>query len=63
LKFAFVDNERDRVWIVEAEDKHGAIAKAVKNGYSEDMMDFYYGLEDGQISVYEISKEIDESNR
>lgn len=60
MKFVFVDNERDggHVWIVEAGDKHNAIAKAVEAGYSEDMADFYYGLEDGQISIYEIEKEI-----
>jgi len=57
-KFAFVDNEQQRVWIIEAEDKHNAIAKAVEAGYSEDMADFYYGLEDGQISIYEVAKEI-----
>ena len=59
MKFALVDREPGRVWIVEAEDKHNAIAKAVENGFSEDMSDFYYGLEDGQISVYEVAKEID----
>jgi len=58
MKFAFVDNEREHVWIVEARDKHNAIAKAVEAGYSEDMADFYYGLGDGQISIYEIEKEI-----
>lgn len=58
MKFAFVSNEQERVWIVEAEDKHNAIAKAVEAGYSHDMADFYYGLGDGQISVYEIEKEI-----
>lgn len=58
MKFAFVDNEREHVWIVEARDKHNAIAKAVEAGYSEDMANFYYGLGDGQISIYEIEKEI-----
>ena len=58
MKFAFVDNEGGRVWIVEARDKHNAIAKAVEAGYSDSMHDFYYGLEDGQISIYEIEKEI-----
>ena len=60
MKFVFVDNETEggRVWIVEAPDKHNAIATAVENGYSEDMKDFYYGFEDGQISIYEIEKEI-----
>lgn len=59
MKFVFVDNERGRVWIVEARDQHNAIAKAVEAGYSEDMADFYYGLGDGQISIYEIEKEIE----
>ena len=60
MKFIFVDNETEggRVWIVEAPDKHNAIATAVKEGYSEDMKDFYYGFEDGQISIYTIEKEI-----
>lgn len=64
MKFVFVDNETGggRVWIVEARDKHNAIATAVENGYSEDMKDFYYGLEDGQISIYEIEKEIPEAS-
>lgn len=62
MKFAFVDNEREHVWIVEARDKHNAIAKAVEAGYSENMADFYYGLGDGQISVYEIEKEIPEAS-
>jgi len=57
-KFAFIDNEQERVWIVEAEDQHNAIAKAVKAGFAESMQDFYYGLSDGQISVLEIAKEI-----
>ena len=60
MKFVFVDNETEggRVWIVEAPDKHNAIATAVKEGYSEDMADFYYGFEDGQISIHMIEKEI-----
>ncbi len=62
MKFVFVDNETEggRVWIVEAPDKHNAIATAVKEGYSEDMADFYYGFEDGQISIHTIEKEIPE---
>ncbi len=60
MKFVFVDNETEggRVWIVEAPDKHNAIATAVENDYSEDKKDFYYGFEDGQISIYMIEKEI-----
>jgi len=57
-KFAFINNEQDRVWIVEAVDQHNAIAKAVKAGFAENMHDFYYGLSDGQISVNEVAKEI-----
>ena len=59
MKFIFVDNEKDEnVWLVEAQDKHNAIAKAVEKEFAQDMKDFYYGLEDGQISIYEITKEI-----
>lgn len=59
MLFLFIDNEGNKQgWIVAAEDKHAAIALAVKEGYSEDMKDFYYGLDDGQISVYEVEKEI-----
>ena len=62
MKFVFVDNETEggKVWIVEAPDKHNAIATAVKEGYSEDMADFYYVFEHGQISIYTIEKEIPE---
>ena len=35
-----------------------SIPQAVENGYSQDFSDFYYGYEDGQISVYEVKKEI-----
>lgn len=61
MKFAFIDQTRPFSpfsWTVEAEDKHNAIAKAVENGFTEDMADFYYGLDDGQISVIEVTKEI-----
>jgi len=59
MKFIFL-NEMDRGWVVEAQDKHNAIAKAVEAGYSENMADFYYGLSDGQISVVEVEREISE---
>ena len=58
MKFAFIDREIPKCWIVEAEDKHKAISIAVENDYAESMSDFYYGLEDGQISIYEITKEV-----
>ena len=58
MKFIFLGEEGMNAWTVEAPDKHNAISKAVENGYSDDMSAFYYGLEDGQISVYEIEKEI-----
>ena len=62
MKFAFIDNERGSVWIVVAVDKHNAIAEAVEAGFSESMHDFYYGLEDGQITIYEVAKEIPEAS-
>lgn len=58
MKFAVIDNERDRCWVVEAQDKHNAIAVAVKGGFSSDMADFYYGLSDGQISVMEVNQSL-----
>jgi len=54
MKFVFISEHR--AWVVEAKDKHNAIAKAVENGFTEDMTNFYYGLEDGQISIYELEK-------
>jgi len=57
MKFAVIDEGR-RCWIVEAIDKHNAIAKAVEADFAENMADFYYGLDDGQISVVDIEKEI-----
>lgn len=56
MKFVLISVEQRRAWVVEAKDKHNAIAKAVENGYTEDMSDFYYGLEDGQIRIYELEK-------
>ena len=58
MKFVFVENELDKCWVVEAADKHNAIAIAVGEGYAESMHDFYYGLEDGQISIHELKREI-----
>lgn len=58
MKFAFIEEERNRCWIIEADDKHIAIAKAVEAGFQQDMESFYYGLSDGQISVIKIEKEI-----
>lgn len=52
-EFAIVSD--GRCWVVVAENKHGAIGKAVKEGYQDTMSDFYYGLEDGQIQVIEVS--------
>lgn len=43
--------------IVEAENKHIAIEKYVKE-IDKEMSDFYYGLEDGQVSIVEVTKEI-----
>lgn len=57
MKFVFVD-ESEKCWLVEAKDKHNAIAKAVEKGFSQDMADFYYGLSDGQVHVYEVGKEV-----
>ena len=59
MKFLFVDNEETKKgWIVTAENQHEAIGIAVAAGYCEDMKDFYYGLDDGQISIHEVEKEI-----
>jgi hypothetical protein len=58
MKFVFLDHELKKCWIVEAEDRHRAISLAVENDYTESMSDFYYGLEDGQISIYEVTKEV-----
>ena len=58
MKFAIIDNELNRCWVIESTDKHNAIAEAVRNGFSEDMADFYYGFEDGQISVLPVEKEL-----
>jgi len=55
MKFVFTD-DTEKCWIVEAKDQHNAIAKAVENGFAEDMKDFYCGLDDGQISVQEVQK-------
>lgn len=57
MKFIFV-SEGERGWIVEAANQNEAIAKAVENGYANDMSDFYYGLSDGQIEVIKVEKEI-----
>ena len=57
MKWVFVD-EDGKAWVVEADDKHRAIAKAVEEGYSDDMTDFYYGYEDGQIQVLRLAKEV-----
>ena len=57
-KFIIVGEEGKKCWSVSAEDKHKAIAVAVNNDYAESMSEFYYGYEDGQISVYEVEKEL-----
>ena len=56
-KFIFLDDDHGKCWLIESEDQHNAIAQAVKEGYAEDMADFYYGLSDGQIFVAEVQKE------
>ena len=57
MKFVFI-NEGEKCWIVEAKDKHNAIAIAVEKGYTENMKDFYYGLDDGQIQVIEVEEDL-----
>lgn len=56
-KFVFI-NESEKCWLVNDINKHTAIAAAVENGYATDMEDFYYGLSDGQIQVFEVQKQI-----
>ena len=60
MKFVFVDEDKENALLVEAKDKHIAIEIAVKHGFAEDMADFYYGLEDGQIEIIEIKEEVRE---
>jgi len=56
--FALIELEEERCWIIKASDQHKAISKAVKAGFSGDMSDFHYGLEDGQISIIEVEREL-----
>lgn len=60
MQFAICDTDRDenRCWLISAENKHVAIAKAVEGEFSEDMTDFYYGLDDGQISILEVNRSL-----
>ncbi len=51
-------SDSGKCWIIESKNKHIAIASAVEAGFAEDMADFYYGLEDGQIQVFEVGKKI-----
>lgn len=55
MKWIFLTD--DSAVIVEAKNKHMAIDIYVKNDGRE-MSDFYYGLEGGQVSIIEITKEI-----
>ena len=54
----FVISDHKKCWLVNANDKHVAIGKAVENDFAESMSDFYYGLEDGQIEIKEVDSEI-----
>ena len=59
MKYIFI-SEGENAWIVEADNQHAAIAKAVEehNYQNGDMSDFYYGLDDGQIQIFPVEKEI-----
>lgn len=45
-------------YIVEADNKHMAITKFVEKEHNNDMADFYYGYDDGAVTIYEVKKEI-----
>ena len=57
MKFVFVDEDRNTGVVVEADNKHIAIEKYV-NDSNMDMSGFYYGLDDGQIFIVKITKEL-----
>jgi hypothetical protein len=57
-KFAFINYDPEKCWIVKAMDQHRAIKIAVERGFAEDMKDFYYGLSDGQIGIFEVEESI-----
>ncbi len=52
----FSDHDPQICWVVVAPDQHSAIVKAVEAGFGSDIVDFYCGLSDGQISIIEINK-------
>ena len=58
MKYIFLGNDRKDAYIVTAENKHLAIEKFVEKKHNGDMSGFYYGLDDGQIAIYEVKEMI-----
>ena len=57
-KFIILEEDLERCWLIEAKNKREAIGIAVEHGYAEDEADFHYGLQDGQIQMAKVNKEI-----
>jgi len=56
-KYAFITDDGS-VWVIEAETKDAAIRKAVDNGMQDDLSSFYYGLENGYVTINNVTREI-----
>lgn len=58
MKFVFIEID-EQCYIITADNKHIAIEKYVNKKHNGDMSDFYYGMDDGQISIYTVTEEIE----